>query len=251
MTAPVFDRNAYPSDVLARAAAGWKKLHDDERDSVIAATLVATDLARLGAPAEVLGAAARVIEDEVRHVEVCATVLRAYGGDCAAPAIETTRASLGPDESIDARCARTLVAGFGVGEAMSAAGFAKAREVSGEDLVRWAYTELLRDEARHGGFGIDAGRWVIRDWDAARRQTLWRYCVAEMEGIEKRLGGPVDDAMLASESRIRDLPTFERLGLLRRSVTCRASTAAITRWVIPRLGALGVLPKVESQTSRT
>ena len=63
--APPFAPDRYPAEVLRRAATGWQRLYADERDSVVAATLVATDLARLGAPPELLGMASRVIEDEV------------------------------------------------------------------------------------------------------------------------------------------------------------------------------------------
>ena len=57
--APAFDRNRYAPALLARAAAAWLGLCQDERDSVIAATTVTTDLARIGAPPAILGMAAR------------------------------------------------------------------------------------------------------------------------------------------------------------------------------------------------
>ena len=60
-----------------------------------------------------------------------------------------------------------------------------------EPLIAWAYTELLRDEARHGAFGAQAGDWVIRHWTPAQRQTLWADCLREMQTFEHRIGGPV------------------------------------------------------------
>ena len=56
-----------------------------------------TDLARLGAPPAILGMAARVIEDEVRHVEVCLRVLGALGANTAATPAEGTRIALDAD----------------------------------------------------------------------------------------------------------------------------------------------------------
>jgi hypothetical protein len=222
---------------VPRLVASWRALCEDERDSVIAATLVAGDLARLGAPPSVLAAAARVIEDEVRHVGVCATVLDRLGAVAAEVPAEDRRRGLGDDLSLERRTARTLVAGFGVGEPMSAGWFAAARRACQEPLLRWALTELLRDEARHGSFGIEAGRWLTRGWSDAERRALWPECVAEMENFERMLGGPV----AASEAMASD-PADRAVGILSTHESCAAAVGAVERWVLPSLAGLGVLP---------
>ena len=81
--APGFTIEGIDPAVHSRLTKGWQRLCEDERDSVIAATFVTADLARLGAPAAILGRASRVIEDEIRHVAVCTDTLAALG---AAPA---------------------------------------------------------------------------------------------------------------------------------------------------------------------
>ncbi|HEY4395830.1 MAG TPA: ferritin-like domain-containing protein [Polyangia bacterium] len=212
-------------------------LCEDERDSVIAATLVASDLARLGAPPSILAAAARVIEDEIRHVGVCTMVLERLGAEAPEVPAEKRRRGIGDDPSIERRTALALVAGFGVGESMSAGCFAAARRPCQEPLIRWALTEILRDEARHGPFGIEAGRWLTRNWSDADRQELWAGCVAEMEAFERRMGGPVppDEAWTPNPEELA-------VGLLSRHEACAAAVRAGERWVIPSLGRLGVLP---------
>ncbi len=97
--APDFDRLSLSPEIVARLIAGWRALCEDERDSVIAATLVAGDLARLGAPPSILAAAARVIEDEIRHVGVCATVLERLGAEVAEVPAEERRRGVGDDLS--------------------------------------------------------------------------------------------------------------------------------------------------------
>ena len=131
---PPLDRASLPRSLVRLLALRWQQLCEDERDSVIGATLAATDLARLGAPAAILGAAARVIEDEVRHVEVCARVLDRLGAEPFQGSPAARRATLGSEAAIDARCARALVAGFAVSEPMSAACFALARRHAKEPL---------------------------------------------------------------------------------------------------------------------
>src|SRR5205085_3179048 len=189
--APAFDPNRYPPALVARAGAAGRRCSADERDSVIVATLVTTDLARLGAPPAILGMAARVIEDQVRHVEVCTRVLEALGSNISSTPAEGTRVALGPedDQDIESRLARALIARFAVGQSLSAACFATARATAREPLIAWAYTELLRDEARHGAFGARAGEWVIRHWTAKQRQRLWSDCLREMQSFEQRVGG--------------------------------------------------------------
>jgi hypothetical protein len=233
---PDLDRLSLSADTVAKLVVSWSALCEDERDSVIAATLVAGDLARLGAPPSILAAAARVIEDEARHVAVCATVLERLGAVAAEVPAEDRRRNVGDEPSIERRTALALVAGMGVGEPMSAGWFAAARQACRQPLLHWALTELLRDEARHGAFGIDAGRWLIRDWTEVQRRALWPGCVVEMEYFERRLGGPV-----TAHEAIAPDPEELAVGLLSPEQGCAAAIRAVERWVLPPLARLGVL----------
>lgn len=233
---PAIDVASVPTRLLPQLVVGWKSLCEDERDSVIAATLVAADLARLGAPPAVLARAARVIEDEVRHVNVCSTVLDHLGATPDDVPSDRRRANLGADSSIERRAARALIAGFAVGEPMSAACFAASRAACREPLIRWGLTELLRDEARHGAFGIDAGDWLTRNWSPDDRRALWPICVAEMEEFERRLGGPIDSAAVPPPDE-----EAMRLGMLTAAQNCAAAVTAVERWVIPPLARLGIV----------
>ena len=247
-SAPAFDRNRYSAVLLARAVASWQRFCQDERESVIAATTATTDLARLGAPPAILGMAARVIEDEIRHVEVCTRVLDCLGADTTVtpPAgMRLTPAGDG-DEDTESRVARALIARFAVGESLSAACFATARATAREPLIAWAYTELLRDEARHGAFGARAGEWVIRHWSARQRQTLWADCLREMQTFEQRVGGPVTDVPRVSIHRDT---AAAALGLLSPQASCSAVMASIPRWVLPHLARLGVVPPAANSTT--
>lgn len=235
--APDFSPDAVDADLLARLTAGWRQLCEDERDSVIAVTFAAADLARLGAPAAVLGAASRVIEDEIRHVAVCEAVLGRLGASAGeVPVAERRTAATDGDPAV--RTARAMLGGFAVGEPMSAACFAAARKRARVPLFHWALTELLRDEIRHGAFGITAGAWLVRNWSATERASLWPVCVAEMDDFERRLGGPVQsDDVGAPPSAWSDV------GLLSTNEGCEAAVAAIPRWVLPPLRRLGIAPR--------
>jgi hypothetical protein len=245
--APPFDRSRYPSPLLVRASDVWRRLSEDERSTVIAATQVTTDLARLGAPPEILGMAARVIEDEIRHVEVCSRVLDSLGPwPSLAPPPETPRPSPRTGGSVEARAARTLIARFAVGEPLWAACFAAARAIAREPIIAWAYTELLRDEARHGNFGARAGAWVLRAWSPARRQMLWRDCLAEIESFERRLGiisAPKTATTTATApARPRRDTAAEALGLISAEAAYGTVNVTLPRSVLPHLTGLGIVP---------
>lgn len=239
-TPPELSSADYPASVLAGAARGWRKLYLDERDSLLAASLVLADLARLGAPSDILVEASRVVEDEARHVRLCAHVLTVLGDEPSRAELEVEREP--PPGTLAERQALLLIQGFVVGESMSAASFQASRERATEPLMRWAYTELLRDESRHGGFGTDAAAWLLPLLPAGYAASLWPGCVREMAQMERRAGGPYDEEKMVRELRVADLGALERLGLTRGSETCRAYQRAIERWVIPRLTRLGVTP---------
>ncbi len=120
---------------------------------------------------------ARVIADEVHHLDVCACVLDELdprGRRDAIGSATSRRLDLTPRAPVgESALACTLVADYALGKPASAAAFAAARAVSREPLFAWAYTELLRDEARHATFGAKTAAWVIRRWSTGERRALW------------------------------------------------------------------------------
>jgi hypothetical protein len=226
MPSHTFARSRYGTDLLRRVAAGWRRLADDQRRGVVSAARIAADLACLDAPPALLMTAGQVIQEEIRHLEVCARVLEELdpslrGLRDAPPAAEPglPRASISSERSL----ARTLVADYALGKPASAAAFAAARAVIREPLLAWAYTELLRDETRHATFGARAAVWVIRRWSAREREALWTTCLAA--------------SGLATAARSQD-PEAESLGLLPAEVDY-----ALPRWILPHLEPLGVHPR--------
>ncbi|HVV16930.1 MAG TPA: hypothetical protein VHH90_06975 [Polyangia bacterium] len=222
MRSPSFERSRYAPELLARAATGWRRMADDERRSVERAAHLAADLAALQAPPALLAAAARIIADEVRHLDVCSAV--AEGIDPAVPV--RTRSMLARRLDMIPRApagepgvARTLLTDYAIAKPSSAAALADARAACREPLVAWGYGELLRDEARHATFGANAASWIIRRWPAHLRRQLWTECLAESAR------GP---------ARPRD-GEAEALGLLPAPIGC-----TLPSWILPHLQPLGL-----------
>jgi hypothetical protein len=221
MTSRTIDASRYPTTLLARVAAGWQRIADDEREGVVRAARLAAELAVLGAPPSLLSLAARVIQDEVRHVDVCARVLEGLGPVSARPQRPLELAvGLPSPAGGEGRVARTLVAHLALRKPVHATALSAARALVREPLLAWAYTELLSEEARHATFGAKAAAWVVRHWTPQQRQALWSQCLAASENGGAPLG--------------RD-PEAEDLGLLPAP-----TESSLPRWILPHLEPLGM-----------
>ena len=231
MPFPTLARSRYSPALLARVAQGWRRIAEDERCGVASAAHIAADLAALGAPPAILAAAARVIADEVHHLDVCACVLdelEPAAGGRAVTSASSRRLDLVPRAPVgESALARTLVVEYALGKPPSAAAFAAARAVSREPLFAWAYTELLHDEARHATFGAKTAAWVIRRWSARQRRTLWAESLTSSS---------------AAGTRPHDAEA-ELLGLLPASSDC-----TLPRWILPHLAPLGMQPSPANET---
>jgi hypothetical protein len=232
-----FDRSRYSTDLLARVAEGWRHLAQVERQGVISAAEVTADLTAHGAPAPLLAMAARVVQDEVRHVEVCAGVVDAIGTGGrthlpieialdrpptgkSIPVVGVVDPEAGRAVVDEHDLARRLVTEWALVKPVSAAAYAEARAWVREPLFAWAYAELLHDETRHATFGAKAAAWVVRHWSAAQRRALWTECLAS--------GAPSINA------RPRDHEA-ESLGLLPGDGDC-----ALPSWIMQHLTPLGL-----------
>jgi hypothetical protein len=223
MKSHALDRSRYAPELLARVAAGWRRLSGDERHGVLNAARVAADLAELGAPPAIVVLAAHVVQDEIHHLEVCSRVLEQLDPqESALPHLELALGRERPATD-EAELARRLITDFALGKPVSAAAFATARAQVREPLFAWAYTELLHDETRHATFGAKAAAWVIRHWSRPQRQALWTECLTT--------GAP------PRTPRLRD-PEAEALGLLPGEVD-----GPLPRWILPHLAPLGIQPR--------
>jgi hypothetical protein len=222
MRSRTLDRTRYSPELLERVTAGWRRLADRERYGALQAARITAELTALGAPPSILTLAAHVVQEKVRHLEVCGRVLEELGvGPARPPRFELAIGQPRPSLTTETGLARTLVFDFALGKPLAAASFAAARAVVREPLIAWAYTELLHDETRHATFGAKAAAWVVRHWSPRQREALWASCLA--------VSATADPAPL-----LRD-PEAEALGLLPAE-----ADDTLPRWILPHLAPLGM-----------
>jgi hypothetical protein len=221
MRSRTLDRSRYSPELLGRVTAGWARLADRERHGALQAARITAELTALGAPPSILTLAAHVVQEKVRHLEVCGRVLEELGaGTGRPPRFELALGQPRPSLTTETGLARTLVFDFALGKPLAAASFAAARAIVREPLIAWAYTELLHDETRHATFGAKAAAWVVRHWSPRQRETLWASCLAVTA---------TDPTPL-----LRD-PEAEALGLLPAD-----ADDTLPRWILPHLAPLGM-----------
>lgn len=235
---PPLDPGAIEPALQKDVVAGWQSLLESEFESVVVAGWMTSALARVGAPLDVLGAFGRVVEDEVRHVDVVAEVLSMLGANPSVPRNATPPVMAWQDDGAsDEQVISGLVSFFCVGELISAFEFRHALTLVKLPLARWALGEIHRDEAFHGAFGFETARLFVPHFSDAARARLVARVMDELQRFERRIGGPLlgpPRDLTAREARMAEL------GLPPAPVMLAVFYATVEQQLVPRMAELGV-----------
>lgn len=238
---PKFDRGRYPEAVLVKARAGWQGLLDSEFESVVIAGWMTSALARMAAPLDVLGAFGRIVEDEVRHVDLCAEMVWALGGT---PTIPEQPPPPYPgwdaDPAAEAEAVTGLVAFFCIGELISDKLLRQAELLSAEPIAQWALNEIIRDEAFHGPWGFETARLFVPSWDTQRKERLVQRLLEEAKRLERRLGGPLPASAAREEEPTEEQMMLNALGLPDAPALLSVFYQSVETQLLPRMRDLGV-----------
>jgi hypothetical protein len=200
-------------------------------------------LARFGAPLDVLGAFGRVVEDEIRHVDVAAQVLEALGEAPSVPRAVTPPFPVNVEGAGAVEAEFELMAGligfFCVFEHLSAHVFRQALEVAEVDLARWALSEIHRDEAFHGAFGFETAKLFVPSWSDPQRKRLAARVTDDIRRFEKRLGGPLPKGK-EHEAQSPESKALLRLGLLGPADLLSVFYSSVESELLPRLDELKI-----------
>src|SRR5688572_14093884 len=153
------DLSRYADDELAVARAAWAFRIVDEYRSVAVFSELLHLLADLEAPYPALCAVQRIIGDELRHTQLCATVvewLRPRASDDTALAIDLADIGLPPrdaDEPAAERARRIIARELVVAEEESVYVLTAYRDATTEPALRAVLDIVLADEVRHAAAG--------------------------------------------------------------------------------------------------
>ena len=242
--APAFSPDGLSAQTRTLAVGGFSQLFDTEYESVVIASWMTAGLARIGAPLDLVGAFGKVTEDEIRHVDLVAQLLEGFAvvpSVAALPLPPPVATIVGPDAIEEVLSG--LASFFCVGEELSSHIFKAAMELATEPRMRWAVSEIFRDEATHGAFGFETVRELVRLLDPMRKARVAQRVQAAIKAFEARLGGPLD------ANADRQISEVERalagLGLLPRAALLGIFYEQLEASVLPRLEDAGLIVDIQ------
>lgn len=230
-----FDPGAYDPAAVEKLRAMWgSRMASEHRSTAVFAGLAA-QLMEAAAPIDFVAMALSMAQDELRHTELCAGLVRAAGGDARCE-VEVgvgtlpTHGQVSPEE----RVLRNVVYGSCLSEMVNSARFVDALETLGDPCVRDVTRQLLSDEVEHARFGfhyLDTMKpWL--DEHPEVRVSLAKYLRRAFKVFEATYAGPGTKTALSDDERALGLPDLERL----RSVFDQTVRGAI----IPGLEQRGI-----------
>jgi hypothetical protein len=148
---PVID--GMPTELRREVARSWERRAHEELKVAAAFSVLTRELLETGADPQVLAAASRGVNDEVRHAEVCRALASKYRG---AEVPWPPGVAIEPSQRVDDRRLRTafhVVAMCCVNEAVATTFLDTSRAGARSPSARAAVGELLADEVEHARIG--------------------------------------------------------------------------------------------------
>ncbi|MFO0595456.1 MAG: ferritin-like domain-containing protein [Myxococcaceae bacterium] len=233
-----FDARSIDERWLGPARELWKHRAYTEFHSLTQFTQLASQVQALGAPLDWSGAFARMIADEVRHVDLCLQMHRALGGTADLELETLEHVHLRQRGSLRAHVRRVVVSSFCIGETLSGRMFKRCLAACTVPLAREVVTAILVDETFHAECGWELGALLMRPDE--HLETERASLAAELPSLFREYAGVChatrSPAWTRAQSEVEDGP---RLGGLSSEGYARAFFDGMEEDVVPGLEAIG------------
>lgn len=170
-----------------RIADAWVRDGLAEHASVASFSRLALELLSLGAQLDLVRAANRAADDEVRHAETCFAIAARYGRS-----VEAGPLGLGPSvplaADLEALVRSTFVEGC-VGETLAAALLTERAQRTDDAMVRAALQQMAEEEAQHAELS-----WRIVAWACERGGDVVAASLRELLADLSSSGASLGDA---------------------------------------------------------
>jgi hypothetical protein len=187
-------------------------------------------------PLELSSAMSKLIQDEARHTELCATLAERLGGNDGA--LDPTDLRL-RDDALPAKLfvARWTVSMFCVGETASVGLLGELVHGTTDPCARHVCATLLRDERLHDRFGWALARTLLPRLTDDERERLGAELAFALRYYEQQDADALrpDGAPLPA---VPDAPP--NAGVVSREAFARGFYTRLDRVILPSLAALGV-----------
>jgi hypothetical protein len=227
-----FRRDAYPDAALALAYDGQRMLALGEYSAVSLFARFVDGLARAGAPFDLVSAATRVPQDEIRHADLAFR----FAALCADREITVDSAEQPPRwndrltlEDLDSFAIEVIA----IGETLACGLLSACRDGATDPVAQAVYSNIVADEVHHARLGWYYLLWRAPQWSQADRQRVADNAGAMLVGIETRFGRG-RDAPRGSQKAAR------ALGVLDTPRQRKIVRDLMENEIVPGLDALGL-----------
>jgi hypothetical protein len=231
-----FRRDQYPASALALAYDAQRMLALGEYSAVSLFARFVDGLARVGAPFDIVSAATRVPQDEIRHADLAFR----FAGMCAARdvSVDVTQAEAQANARWHERLTLEDLDSFSVevvavGETLACGMLAACRDGATDPVARAVYTNIVADEVHHARLGWYYLLWRAPQWSQADRQRVADNAGAMVAGVETRFGRGRDAPRGAQKAA-------RALGVLDTARQRKIVRDLMENEIVPGLDALGL-----------
>jgi hypothetical protein len=229
-----FDRSRYPESALALAYDSQRMLALGEYSAVGLFARFVDGLARIGAPFDIVSAATRVPQDEIRHADLAFR----FASMCAQRevAIESS------EEKSPSRWHERLtiddldsfaIEVIAIGETLACALLSACRDGATDALAHAIYANIVADEIHHARLGWYYLLWRAPQWSQVERQRVADNAGAMVVHIEPRFGMGRDAPRGAQKAA-------RALGVLDTERQRKVVHEVMENEIVPGLDALGL-----------
>jgi hypothetical protein len=230
-----FDRAQYPEPALALAYDTAAKLALGEYTAVDLFARIASSMAKVGAPFDLIASATCVPTDEIRHADYAIRFAALCAGRKTVsigldPRLMKTPPKRGSEiERLDV----SMLEIAAIGETLACALLGGCAERATDPVAKAVFDTILSDEIHHARLGWYYLTWRAPQWTVRERQRIADRAGQFVLGVERRFARG-RDAPKGSQRAARALGVLETKGQ-------RAAVHAVMQeQIVPGLDALGL-----------
>jgi len=223
------DASGLAPERRAVVAATWKDRARQEHLAVGAFSLVAQELAAIGADPIVLALATKAAWDEVRHTDICRRMALALGAEVPSAWRGVPKVPMHGDADPKTRTLLHVVEMCCLSETLTGVYFTEMQKRATNPIARAVVASLLEDELDHGRLG-----WAYL---AARKRD------GTLEGLEGALPQMIERTIGRAKTPREggdDDPAMEAFGFLGNRATRETIDRALHEVIEPGFAELGV-----------
>jgi len=229
-----FERERYPAPALALAYDAQRMLALGEYSAVGLFARFVEALARVGAPFDLVSAATRVPQDEIRHADLAFRFASLCAGrDVAVDSNDEKTPKRWNDRLTLEELDLFAIEVIAIGETLACALLSACRDGATDPLAHAIYSNIVADEVHHARLGWYYLLWRAPQWSPADRQRVADDAGLMVMHIEPRFGTG-RDAPRGAQKAARSL------GVLDTARQRRVVHDVMKNEIVPGLDALGL-----------